>query len=79
VRNNLSDSPLDDFPQNHLGDPLFVSTSENDYRLMPGSPALDLGEPGLANLLDYAGNPRPQGAGPDIGALETPAPSTAAR
>lgn len=74
VRNNLSDSTLGDIPQNYLGDPLFVSPGEGDYRLMPGSPALDLGEPGLANLLDYAGNPRPRGAGPDIGALEAPAP-----
>jgi hypothetical protein len=74
VRNNLSDSSLEDRPQNYLADPLFVSSSGDDYHLMPGSPALDLGEPDLANLLDYEGNPRPQGGGPDIGALEAPAP-----
>jgi hypothetical protein len=74
VRNNLSDSMLENHPQNYLGDPLFVLATDDDYHLMPGSPALDLGEPGLANLLDYAGNPRPVGAGPDIGALEAPAP-----
>lgn len=75
VRNNLSDSTLQDKPQNHLGDPIFASVDGDDYRLMPGSPAIDLGEPDLANLLDYAGNRRPQGNGPDIGALEAPAPA----
>jgi hypothetical protein len=74
VRNNLSDSTLEGKPQNYLGDPAFASASDDDYRLMPGSLAIDLGDPTLANLLDYAGNPRPQGAGPDIGALEAPAP-----
>lgn len=73
VRNNLSDSTLEGKPQNLLGDPAFASVSDDDYRLMPGSPAIDLGDPDLANLLDYAGNRRPQGAGPDIGALEAPA------
>jgi hypothetical protein len=74
VRNNLSDSMLEGKPQNYLGDPGFVSVDEDDYRLMPGSPAIDLGDPDLANLLDHAGNRRPQGEGPDIGALEAPAP-----
>jgi hypothetical protein len=74
VRNNFSDSVLENKPQNYLGDPLFVQAADDDYHLMPGSPALDLGEPELANLLDYEGKPRPQGAGPDIGALEAPAP-----
>jgi hypothetical protein len=74
VRYNLSDSMLENKPQNYLGDPLFVQAADDDYHLMPGSPALDLGEPDLANLIDYDGKPRPQGAGPDIGALEAPAP-----
>jgi hypothetical protein len=74
VRNNLSDSTLADRPQNSLGDPLFVSVDNDDYRLMPGSPAIDLGNPDFANLLDYAGNRRPQGDAPDVGALEAPAP-----
>jgi hypothetical protein len=74
VRNNLSDSMLENRPQNYLGDPLFVQAADDDYHLLPGSPALDLGEPELANLIDYDGKPRPQGAGPDIGALEAPAP-----
>lgn len=74
VRNNLSDSTLADRPQNSLGDPLFVAVDDDDYRLMPGSPAIDLGDPDFANLLDYAGNRRPQGGAPDVGALEAPAP-----
>lgn len=74
VRNNLSDSTLADRPQNSLGDPLFVSVDGDDYRLMPGSPAIDLGDSDFANLLDYAGNRRPQGDAPDVGALEAPAP-----
>jgi hypothetical protein len=74
VRNNVSDSLLGGVPQNHLGDPEFVSVDDDDYQLLPGSLGIDLGEPELANLLDYAGNPRPVGAGPDIGALEAPAP-----
>ncbi len=74
VRNNISDSSLEDRPQNYLADPLFVLAADDDYHLMSASPALDLGEPELANLLDYDGNPRPQGAGRDIGALEAPAP-----
>jgi hypothetical protein len=74
VRNNLSDSTLEGRAQNFLGDPAFASVTDDDYRLMPGSPAIDLGDPDLANLLDYAGNRRPQGAAPDLGALEAPAP-----
>lgn len=74
VRNNLSDSMLEGKPQNYLGDPAFVSVADDDYRLMPDSPAIDLGDPDLANLLDYEGNRRPQGQSPDIGALEAPAP-----
>ncbi len=74
VRNNVSDSTLNDISNNVLGDPLLVAPAMDDYHVMPNSPAIDRGEAGLANLFDYAGNPRPQGAGPDVGAFEMPPP-----
>jgi hypothetical protein len=49
-----------------IADPLLTA----DYHLNPGSPAIDAGLtlPWLA--VDLAGNPRPLGAGYDIGAFE---------
>ena len=38
--------------------------------LLPGSPAIDAGDPVAAPLTDQRGFPRPAGAGPDIGAFE---------
>ena len=70
VRNNVSDSKLGDAVGNFSGDPGFTDMAGNDYTPKAGSPALDRGQPDLANLLDYAGNSRPVGDGPDIGALE---------
>lgn len=53
-------------------DPKFVNASGGDYRLQPGSPAVDAAVsssgPGLDH--DFAGTPRPQGARRDIGAFE---------
>ena len=49
--------------------PLFMSPGSSDFRLQPGSPAIDSGVfVGLTQ--DYAGNPVPQGNGTDIGAYE---------
>jgi hypothetical protein len=48
-------------------DPLFISPI--DYHLSAGSPAIDAGY-AVAVMTDYDGNPRPQGAGYDIGAFE---------
>ncbi|WP_199350948.1 right-handed parallel beta-helix repeat-containing protein [Haliangium ochraceum] len=70
IRDNLSDSALDDQPQNYHEDPQFVSAGTDDYRLSPGSPAIDKGDADTANLSDYQGNRRPSGAAPDIGAYE---------
>jgi hypothetical protein len=51
--------------------PLFVSAS--DFHLQSGSPAVDKGA--AVNITDdYGGNPRPQGAGYDIGAYEYSGP-----
>ncbi len=53
--------------------PLFVNNTgdvSGDYHLQTGSPAIDTGTSIGAPSTDYAGNPRPQGAGYDIGAYE---------
>lgn len=53
-------------------DPRFVSLEAKDYRLQPGSPAVDAAvpssDPGLDH--DFAGTSRPQGVRKDIGAFE---------
>jgi Cadherin-like domain len=43
--------------------------------LLPGSPAIDAGDPGLAGATDQRGVLRPQGSGVDIGAFEYKAPT----
>jgi hypothetical protein len=49
--------------------PLFVNPSAKDYHLQAGSPAIDSGT-NVDLVNDYDGNPRPQGAGFDMGAFE---------
>jgi hypothetical protein len=50
-------------------DPLFANTAVFDFHLTAGSPAIDVGMM-TAAATDFDGNPRPQGAGWDIGAYE---------
>jgi predicted outer membrane repeat protein len=50
-------------------DPRFTDPERRDYRLLPGSPALDSAEP-LGHALDRRGVHRPQGLAPDLGAYE---------
>jgi hypothetical protein len=54
---------------NFSADPLFVNTNALDYRLSVGSPCVDTGTPVFLTY-DAIGNPRPIGAGYDVGAFE---------
>jgi hypothetical protein len=56
---------------NYWGDPAFVDPEAGDYHIGPGSAALDRGvDAGVT--LDIDGDPRPIGAGYDLGADESP-------
>lgn len=48
---------------------IFVDPDNHDYRLKPGSPAIDAGTE-TEDTEDFAGTPIPKGRGPDIGAYE---------
>jgi hypothetical protein len=50
----------------------FVNAALDDYRLSPGSPAIDAGTTIAGVTLDRAGIARPRGAAYDIGAYEGP-------
>jgi hypothetical protein len=52
---------------------MFANPGDGDFHLLPGSPAIDAGITLLEVTNDLDGNPRPQGAGYDIGAYEMPA------
>jgi len=54
-------------------DPLFVNVAIDDYRLQPGSPCIDAGDPdyaALPNETDLNGNPRVVNGRIDMGAYE---------
>ena len=55
---------------------LFASATGNDYHLWSNSPAVDAGSNGAGVTVDLEGNPRPWGAGYDIGAYELRASGT---
>jgi hypothetical protein len=51
-------------------DPLFADAANGDLHLCPGSPCIDQGSGDDVPVKDLEGNPRPVGAGVDIGAYE---------
>jgi hypothetical protein len=51
-------------------DPQFVNAGSADFRLKSTSPAINNGFSWTSLNTDFAGNPRPYGAGYDIGAYE---------
>jgi len=67
---NISWGPLT------MSHPVTGATLGN-YSINPGSPAVNNGTASGAPTSDFFGNPRPQGTGFDIGAVELPAPPSA--
>ena len=53
-----------------VGDPIFVDSAGADFHLQESSYAIDAGSFLDAPSFDFDGNPRPQGAGYDIGSYE---------
>jgi hypothetical protein len=71
---NASGTIWSDFGLTVLGsllqDPLFINRTACDFHISAASPAVDAAATSYTVSPDYAGTPRPQGAGPDIGAYE---------
>ncbi len=62
-----------DFSAGNLtSDPLFAGAATWDFHLLVNSPALNVADLRYAMEVDFDLEPRPQGAGPDLGADERP-------
>lgn len=79
IKNNivyLNPHPIEDLgpnaalARNLTSDPMFVNAAALDFRLKPGSPAIDAGEILSEVTVDFRGVNRTNGNGPDIGAYE---------
>jgi parallel beta-helix repeat protein len=55
---------------NIMGDPKFVNTAANDFRIQASSPAVNAGYPVAEVSTDFEGVARPQGPALDVGAFE---------
>lgn len=86
IRNNLTTSISIDDGQGVTADhniivsdyhDFFVDAGSLDFRLKPGSPAIDSGSASLAPEVDIAGTSRPQADRVDIGAYEYVVPDAA--
>jgi hypothetical protein len=64
-------SSVDTGSGNTFAAPLFRDYASRDLHLQAGSPAVDVGLSDWSMRTDFDGRTRPQGAGPDTGALET--------
>lgn len=65
-------SSVDSSGGNTAADPLFVDYASRDLHLQSGSPALDQASSAWSETSDADGRGRPQGAGADMGAFESP-------
>jgi len=71
IDHNLFSGYSQDYGDDYIiANPEFVNVSEGDFHLQSDSPAIDNGSSVDAPSVDYDGNPRPIGAGYDIGAYE---------
>jgi hypothetical protein len=57
---------------NFSADPTFLSLPSDNVRVRPGSPLIDAADALYTPAIDLDGVPRPLGAGPDVGAFESP-------
>lgn len=74
ITNFLGDSSQQS--DNQSGDPLFTDPANNDFSLLPASPAIGAGSNGFVDLAtDLAGNPRIQEGVVDMGCYESPFPA----
>jgi hypothetical protein len=72
VGRTFNDPPLEELNGTSpiLSDPMFAWADNGNFRLKPGSPAIDAGNPALAAANDLDGNTRPLGGRYDVGAYE---------